>query len=126
MLVAEPARVPPGGTVTLVIHNRRDERLGYGLAYTLERWDGHAWTAVPTQGWEEPALAVEPGSVSAQGGRGGATWRWSSIQPGGPLSQPHAVASRRVGTVAEHVEAHESLVVGAVGGAGRRCAARLP
>ncbi|MEX0660004.1 MAG: immunoglobulin-like domain-containing protein [Egibacteraceae bacterium] len=65
MLVAEPARVPPGGTVTLVIHNRRDERLGYGLAYTLERWDGHAWTAVPTQGWKGPALLVEPGGVSA-------------------------------------------------------------
>jgi hypothetical protein len=45
--------VPPGGTVTLVIDNRRFDWLEHDLVYTLEHWDGAAWSAVPAAGWEE-------------------------------------------------------------------------
>jgi hypothetical protein len=65
-LVADPARVPPGATLNLWLRNNGRGVVGYGLEYTLQRWDGSTWTEVPAGGWEdlETPLQLEPGGAS--------------------------------------------------------------
>jgi hypothetical protein len=42
-LVADPTIVKPGGSLTVTVDNGGTQTVTYGLAYTIERWDGIAW-----------------------------------------------------------------------------------
>jgi hypothetical protein len=64
LLIDHPEVTPPA-TFDAVIVNRGQRTLDYGLAYTIEHWDGECWqrTNLAPEVFPQIALILGPGEV---------------------------------------------------------------